>query len=289
MTGKYFRKHCKMRCTRQLLAGHSHWQNIRHVKAAMDFKKAKIFMKHAQEITMLVTLLRGAGVVSPREAMQDPNVQAAVDRAKNVNMPKDKIEKALERGCGLAKDDVQKVLYEVRGFGGVGILLSCETDNRNRTSAQLRTLATNCGSSLASSGQISFAFDQKAVVRLSVVGQLHVENFSVEEIEELMTEVAVEVGGEDVRLVDGNWEIIAEKNEFGNIVNQLKRVLHQNEKLKKKVVLNEHASGIEFVPKADLEVDCVDDSLREKNLQFLEQLQGFPDTINIVHNMLIPE
>jgi transcriptional/translational regulatory protein YebC/TACO1 len=242
----------------------------------MEFKRMKIFAKHAADITGTVERF-SAGIpdgCTVQEALRDGQVIAAIDRAKAVNMPKDKIEKAIERGMGIGKELVEKCVFEIRGFGGVGVILICETDNRTRTSAQIKSLVNKLKSSVAPAGQVSFAFDQKAIIRIDAGDSV--------DIEEHLTELAISAGADDIRKKEGVWEIIGEKNEFGNISTFLKGKLKEENPLK--LCIQESSSGIEYIPKSGMEINC-DQEMLEKNLEFLQELGAYQDTISIVHNI----
>ena len=114
------------------MAGHSKWANIKHRKAAQDKKRGKLYTKLIREITVAARL--GGGIVD-----DNPRLRAAVDKALGANMPKDTIDRAIQRGAGGAEgNDVEELVYEGYASGGVAILVEAMTDNRNRTVAEVR-------------------------------------------------------------------------------------------------------------------------------------------------------
>lgn len=131
------------------MSGHNKWSKIKHKKAATDAQKSKIFSRHAKTIT---TEVRTAGGDT-----QAANVQAAVERAKKDAMPKDNIERALERGRG-GGEGYHEVIFEGFGPGGVGILIVTETDNNNRTAPEIKHIFTKHGCALGVPGSAAWAF-----------------------------------------------------------------------------------------------------------------------------------
>lgn len=141
------------------MAGHSKWSNIKHKKAAEDKKRAAIFAKLTKAIT-----------VAARDGGGDPEtnytLRAEIDKAKEFNLPKDKIETAIKRGTGELKDgaDLEELLMEGLGPGGTAILIEVITDNRNRTAAEIRHILSDSGGKLAGEGSISWQFERHGVI-----------------------------------------------------------------------------------------------------------------------------
>lgn len=136
------------------MSGHNKWSKIKHKKAATDAVKSKVFSKHSALITMEV-----------RKAGGDPNssnVLAAVERAKKDSMPKDNIEKALQKGSGAGGAALEEVLFEGYGPGGVAILIQAVTDNNNRTAPEIRHIFTKAGLAIGTPGSASWAFTKTA-------------------------------------------------------------------------------------------------------------------------------
>ncbi len=132
------------------MSGHNKWSKIKHKKAASDAQKSKIFSKHAALITMEVKKSGGD--------INSANVQSAIERAKKDSMPKDNIERALKRGTGEGSDNLQEIMYEGYGPGGVALLISTVTDNNNRTASEIRHIFTKSGLELGTPGSAVWAF-----------------------------------------------------------------------------------------------------------------------------------
>ena len=173
------------------MSGHSKWSSIKHKKAATDAKRGKIFTKLIKEITVAARM--GSGDVDA-----NPRLRTAIAAAKNENMPKDNIERAIKKGTGeLAGGELEEIIYEAYGPHGVPILIKCLTDNRNRTLADIRKVFNRQGGSMAEAGAVSWLFDTK--------GYITIESDEVDPDEVFM--MAVEVGADDVEISDEVIEI----------------------------------------------------------------------------------
>jgi len=134
------------------MAGHSKWANIKHRKAAADAKKGKIFTRLIKEITVAAKL--GGG-----DPSSNPRLRLALDKARDANMTKDAVQRAIERGTGqLEGVSYEEVRYEGYGPGGAAVMLDCLTDNRTRTVAEVRHAFTKNGGNLGSDGSVAFMF-----------------------------------------------------------------------------------------------------------------------------------
>ncbi len=132
------------------MAGHNKWSKIKHKKAATDSAKSKIFSKYSKLIQVAI---RGAGGDA-----NSASVLSVIESAKKENVPKDVIERAIKKATGSEAENLQEVMYEGYGPGGVGILIRAVTDNTNRTVTEVKTIFTKNGGSFASSGSVSWAF-----------------------------------------------------------------------------------------------------------------------------------
>ena len=163
------------------MAGHSKWANIKHRKAAQDKKRGKLYTKIIREITVAARL--GGG-----EAADNPRLRAAVDKALGANMPKDTIERAIARGAGGGDgNDVEELVYEGYGPGGVAVLVEAMTDNRNRTVAEVRHAFSKAGGNLGTDGSVAYLFTRQGII-----------NFAPGADEEQIMEVAIEAGADDI-------------------------------------------------------------------------------------------
>jgi len=187
------------------MSGHSKWSSIKHKKAAKDSKRGKLFTKMIKEITVAARM--GGGDINA-----NPRLRSAVLTARENSMPNENIERAIKRGTGegegVTYEDVQ---YEGYGPGGVAIMATALTDNRNRTVAELRKLFEKCGGNMGSAGCVAWMFHKRGV--------LSVEK-SVADEEKVM-EVALEAGAEDVTDAGDIYEIITAPDTFEAVKNAL--------------------------------------------------------------------
>ena len=173
------------------MSGHSKWSTIKHKKAALDKKRGKAWSKLSRAIMMCAR--------NGSNPDDNPSLRLAVDKAKADNMPKDTIEKAIKKGAGeLDGGSYEEVLYEGYGAGGVAVMVRVMTDNRNRTSPEIKKLFERCGGNLGSPNCVAFMFSQKGVIIIER------EKAS----EEQVMEVALEAGADDVDSSEMIHEII---------------------------------------------------------------------------------
>jgi len=183
------------------MSGHSKWSSIKHKKAAVDAKRGKIFTKLIKEI--MVAARMGGG-----DPDANPRLRSAIAAAKSDNLPKDKIERAIQKGTGdLEGIDYEESVYEGYGPGGAAVLVESLTDNKNRTVADVRHIFNKNGGNLGENGCVSWMFKKK--------GYLAIERSSVEE--ELLMEAALEAGAEDIREDESNFEVICEPDDFETV------------------------------------------------------------------------
>ena len=180
------------------MAGHSKWAKVKHFKGAIDAKRAKIFAKLSKEITIAAKIGGGDPAMNPRLRM-------ALLKSRGANMPNDNIERAIKRGTGEDEDVAYEDLtYEAYGPHGVAMLVELSTDNRNRTAAEIRSLLTKSGGSIATSGSVTRLFQRK--------GQIIVSRGAADE--DALMELALEAGAEDFKVEPEGYEVLAEPANF---------------------------------------------------------------------------
>jgi len=183
------------------VSGHSKWATIKRKKGAADAKRGQLFSKLSRAI-----------IVAAKEGGPDPESNAAlagaIQKARDNSMPKDNIERAIQRGAGGAEgDSYESMLYEGYAAGGVAVICTILTDNRNRTASDLRYIFTKNGGSLGTPGSVAWQFDRKGIVLLDREG--------VDE-DELM-EVALAGGAEDVAEDGSQWQITTDPVDFMSV------------------------------------------------------------------------
>ena len=180
------------------MAGHSKWANIQHRKGRQDEKRGAAFSKIAKEITVAAKM--GGGDIN-----FNPRLRVAVDKAKGINMPKDKIDTAIKKGTGeLEGVEYVEIRYEGYGIGGAAIMVDCLTDNKVRTVAEVRHAFSKYGGNMGSDGCVAFQFKH--------CGQMI---FAPGTDEAALMDAAIEAGAEDVASnEDGSIEVITAANDF---------------------------------------------------------------------------
>ena len=179
------------------MAGHSKWANIKHRKGAQDAKRGKIFTKIIKELTVAARIGGGDPDMNPR-------LRTAVDKAKQANMPKDNVDRAIKKGTGdLDGVNYEEGIFEGYGPGGVALIVEFLTDNRTRTVADVRHCFSKYGGNLGVSGSVAFLFDRKGLI-----------SFSADNDFDQIFEIALEAGAEDVKDEGDSYEVITEPATF---------------------------------------------------------------------------
>jgi YebC/PmpR family DNA-binding regulatory protein len=183
------------------MAGHSQFKNIMYRKGAQDAKRAKVFTKLIRELTTAAK----HGLPDPKD---NPRLRAAITAARQANMPRDTIDRAIKRGAGGEADtNYEEVRYEGYGPGGVAIIVEALTDNRNRTASDVRTAFSKAGGNLGETNSVSFMFDRKGVIRYPAKAASA----------DAMFEAALEAGAEDVTSDAESHEIVAAPEQFSAV------------------------------------------------------------------------
>jgi YebC/PmpR family DNA-binding regulatory protein len=241
------------------MAGHSKWKNIQHRKGRQDAKKGKVFTKVTKELMLAAR----AGGGDPTTNIR---LRTAIDDAKSVNLPKDKIETAIKKGTGeIGAENIEEVLYEGYGPGGVALLIDAATDNRNRTVAEIRHILAKNNGSMGESGCVAWMFDKKGVITFAK------DRYT----EDQLLEVGLEAGAEDVVDNGEEWEVRSTVEDFSAV-----RAAYE-------------AAGFEIagadlsrVPQTTVEVDR---ETGEKLLKLYEALDDNDDVQNVYANFDLPE
>ena len=241
------------------MAGHSKWHNIRVRKMRQDLLRGRLFSKLAREITVAARL--GGG-----DPNTNPRLRAAIDRAKEHGMPMDNIERAIKKGTGeLEGEQYEEVIYEGYGPGGVAILVEALTDNRNRTTSELRRLFQRHGGNLAEAGSVAWVFDKKALV---IVDANAVD-------EDTLLACALDAGAEDVQRKDSTYEIITEPKQL----TALKQALEQQN-------IPYQLATITNLPKTTVRVEGEE---ARRLLSLLRDLEDHDDVQNVSANFDVPD
>ncbi len=188
------------------MSGHSKWASIKHKKGAADAKRGRLFTKLIREIT--VAAKNGGG-----NPDLNPSLRTAISRAKDANMPMSNIDNAVKKGTGeLPGVTYESCVFEGYGPGGVAILVEALTDNKNRTTAEVRNLFSKKNGNMAGSGSVAWIFTAKGYILL--------QKSKISE-DELFT-IAVDAGAEDIKSDDKNYEIFCDPKDLENVKAALK-------------------------------------------------------------------
>ncbi|WP_456382999.1 YebC/PmpR family DNA-binding transcriptional regulator [Persephonella sp.] len=238
------------------MAGHSKWHNIRHKKAKMDAKRGQLFTKLLREIT--VAAKQGGG-----DPEFNPRLRIAIEKAKKANMPIENIERAIKRGTGeLEGVNYEEVVYEGYGPEGVAIIVECLTDNRNRTTSEVRHIFTKHGGNLGASGCVSFLFEEKGIITVPK------ESISEEEL----FEKAIEAGAEDIVSDDEQYyEVRTEPKDLYSVKEALEQAGVQIEK-----------AELTRIPTTTVEIN--DPETAQKLLKLLDALEDSDDVQKVYSN-----
>jgi YebC/PmpR family DNA-binding regulatory protein len=241
------------------VSGHSKWATIKRKKGAADAKRGQLFSKLSRAI-----------IVAAKEGGGDPESNAAlagaIQKARDQSMPKDNIERAIQRGAGGAEGDAyESMLYEGYAAGGVAVICTILTDNRNRTASDLRFIFTKNGGSLGTPGSVAWQFDRKGVVLVDREG--------VDE-DELM-EVALAGGAEDVAEDGSQWQITTEPADFMSVRDALEEA-----------GIGYVSSELTMVPKTTVQPS---EKEARQILRMIDQLEDNDDVQDVYANFDISE
>jgi YebC/PmpR family DNA-binding regulatory protein len=242
------------------MSGHNKWSTIKRKKGAADAKRGQVFTRLTREI-----------VLSARESGGDPEsnfrLRLAVEKAREQNMPKENIERAIKRGTGENKDGVvfEQIVYEGYAPHGVALMIECVTENRNRTVAELRHLLSRSGGGLGEAGSVAWQFTRQAYFSIPS------EKADFDKVFEL----AVEGGANDVTEDDGSIEILAPVESFKTLSDRLRAAKIQPEDAELRFMANQEM---------DLDVEATLSVMRS-----IEAIEELDDIQNVYSNLRISE
>jgi YebC/PmpR family DNA-binding regulatory protein len=240
------------------MAGHSKFANIQHRKGAQDKKRAQMFTKIAREIQAAVKL----GGSDPDA---NPRLFRAMAAGRAVNMPKDNIQRAIDRGSGAGAEQLDEIRYEGFGPGGVGVIVECLTDNKNRTAGEVRAAFTRSGGNLGESNSVSFAWKKVGEIRYPAAAAS----------EDAMLEAAIEAGADDCVVDEETHVITCEMNALAGVSQALG------------AKFGDPASA-KFVWRTDIAIPVEGDNA-EALMKLLDQLDDLDDVQDVYSNEDISE
>ena len=235
------------------MAGHSHWAGIKHKKGKADKQRSKIFSKLSKEITV-------AAKLGDKDPDMNPRLRSAVQAARSANMPKDNIERAIDKSSVNTELNFENLRYEGFGPEKVAVIIETLTDNKNRTASNIRTIFQKAGGSLGTQGSASHNFNQLGVIKIDK------NEISDEDIFEL----AIESGADECKSNDEIHEIHCPINDIYTVKKELE-----------KKITNFISTEIEWIPMNSVEIS------KDKNedlINFFETLEEDDDVQNIYSN-----
>jgi YebC/PmpR family DNA-binding regulatory protein len=232
------------------MSGHSHWATIKHKKGAIDAKRGKLWSKLSRAI--IIAARHGGG-----DPTMNLKLRYAIDKARQVSMPKDNIERAIKRGTGeLEGVTYEEISYEGFGPGGVAIMVDVLTDNRNRTAGEVRKIFERGGGNMGSAGCVGYLFERKGVVGVDAKGL----------DEDTLLGIVLDAGADDLKLQSGTFEITCDPSNFNKV----------QEALTKNNITPVHAE-ITQLPKTTVDVD------HETAMRIIRLLEAIDDHDDVQH------
>lgn len=240
------------------MAGHSQFKNIMHRKGRQDAQKSKLFGKLAREITVAAKL----GTPDPN---MNPRLRAAIIAARQENMPKDNIERAVKKALGNEGENYDEIRYEGYGPGGVAVIVEALTDNRNRAASDIRSFFTKSGGNLGETGSVSFMFDRTGIIEY---------DRSIAD-DDAVLDAAIEAGADDVVSGEGGHEIYASTESYRDVAKALEAKFGEPRK-----------AALIWKPQNTV---AVDDETGEKLLKLMDLLNEHDDVQNVYANFEISD
>ncbi len=237
------------------MAGHSHWAGIKHKKGRADKVRSKIFSKLSREITV-------AAKLGDKNPEMNARLRSAIQSARAANMPKDNIDRAIDKSEAGDQSSFESIRYEGFGPNNIAVIVDTLTDNKNRTASSIRTLFQKNGGSFGSQGSSSHNFKQKGVIKI---------DYNIIS-EEKIIELSLNAGAEDCISYAGDFhEIHSEKDEIYKVKKQLE-----------KNIKSFISTGIEWIPLIYIEIM---ESEKPNIISFLESIEDDDDVQNVYTNV----
>ncbi|HAF28343.1 MAG TPA: YebC/PmpR family DNA-binding transcriptional regulator [Bacteroidales bacterium] len=236
------------------MSGHSKWSKIKRAKGANDAKRSKMFSKIVKEIAIAVK-------ESGPDPEANPRLRLAINNAKGVNMPKDNVERAINK-ADKGGDSYEPMSFEGYAPHGIAVFVDCLTDNKNRTVSNIRAIFTKYNGSLGTNGSLSFVFDTKGIFTFPKSNSINLEEFELE---------MIDAGAEDIDIEEGVITVTTAKEDFGNVQKRLDALKIEIEN-----------AGLQRIPN-DTKVLSVEEALRV--LKMIDVFEDDDDVQNVYHSL----
>ena len=236
------------------MAGHSHWAGIKHKKGKADKQRSKIFSKLSKEITV-------AAKLGDKDPAMNPRLRSAVQAARSANMPKDNIERAIDKSSATTGSSFENLRYEGFGPDKIAVIVETLTDNKNRTASNIRTIFQKNGGSLGTQGSASHNFKQLGIIKID----------KKEISDDNILELAIDSGADECISQNNFHEIHCSMSEIYNV-----------KKILEKTITNFISTEIEWLPLNSIDIDK---EKKDKVTEFLDSLVEDDDVQNVFSNV----
>ncbi len=241
------------------MSGHSKWATIKHKKGAQDKARGKLFAKLIRQVE--VAAREGGGDIN-----SNATLRTMFTKAREASVPLDTIERAIKRGTGeLEGVRYEAINYEGYGPGGIAVIVECLTDNRNRTGADVRSVFSKSGGSMAEPGAVSWQFERKGVLAVDRISD-----------EESLTLEALEAGAEDVQDLSDQWQVVCAPSDLAIVRSRIEEA-------------GFGVSGAELVMLANSTIEISDEAEARRVLKLMDALEENDDVQNVYSNFDIPD
>lgn len=238
------------------MSGHSKWATIKHAKGAADAKRGKMFSRLAKEIMIVA---KSGGNPDQNAALRN-----LISKAKSINMPKDNIDRAIKKGTGeLQAEVLEEITYEGYAAGGVGLVVTVLTDNKNRAAAEIRNIFKKNNSDFATQGAVSRNFQRKGQILIAKKDDL---------TEDGLMEIVLEAGADDMTADDDGFEVICEPSSYTDVCGALE-----------KAGVTAEESEVKLLPVVT--VPIADVAVAKQVMKFVNALEDNEDVQSVYHNM----
>jgi YebC/PmpR family DNA-binding regulatory protein len=236
------------------MSGHSKWASIKHSKGKADKQRSKVFSKLSKEISV-------AAKLGDKDPDMNPRLRSAIQAARSANMPKDNIERAIDKSSANTETNFENLRYEGFGPNKIAVIVEALTDNKNRTASNIRTIFQKNGGNLGTQGSASHNFNQLGIIKID----------KKEISEEQMLELAIESGAEECISHNDYHEVQCAMSEIYNVKKKLE-----------KIIVNFISTEIEWIPLNNVNVEK---DREEAAIEFLETLEDDDDVQNVFSNV----
>ena len=240
------------------MSGHNKWSTIKRKKGALDAKRSKIFSKIIKDITIAV---RESGL----DPDGNPRLRLAIANARGASMPKETIQRAINKGADKDAAALLETTYEGKGPHGIALFIECTTDNAQRTVSNIRSYFSKHGGEMGKNGMLNYLFDRKGIFEVPK-GELDQEEFEM---------ALIDAGAEDINLEDGIFTITTAMEDFGNMMRKLEE-LH----------VEPESASLQRIPRS---TESLDPESARKVLKLIELIEDDDDVQNVYHNLALPD